>query len=114
LPQETTTAKLGKSVRIVGQISSSQDLYVDGDLDGSIDAPGHTVTVGPDGSVRANIKAAIVVVIGKLQGNIDAGDKTEIRQNARLEGDVRTPSIVVEDGAYFKGGIDIVRQLAAS
>jgi cytoskeletal protein CcmA (bactofilin family) len=86
---------------------------VDGDLDGSIDAPGHTVTVGPDGSVRANITAGTVVIIGSLRGNIDAGNKTEIRQNAHLEGDVRTPSIVVEDGAYFKGGIDIVRQQVA-
>ena len=83
---------------------------MNGDLDGSIDAPGATVTVGPDGTVRANIKARIVVVLGTMHGNIDAGDKAEIRQNARLEGEVRTPSIVVEDGAYFKGGIDIVRQ----
>jgi len=112
LPTENGVARLGKSVKIVGQISSSQDLYVDGDLDGSIDATGHTVTVGPDGRVRANIKAGTVVVIGTLRGNIEAGHKTEIRQNAKLEGDVRTPSIVVEDGAYFKGGIDIVRQPA--
>ena len=109
MPQENTVATLGKSVRIVGQISSSQDLYVNGDLDGSIDAPGQTVTVGPDGTVRANIKAGTVVVLGTLHGNIEAGNKTEIHTNARLEGEVRTPSILVEDGAYFKGGIDIVQ-----
>ena len=102
-------ATLGKTVKVVGDVISSEDLRVDGDLEGKIEAPDHIVTVGSEGFVRANIKARIVVLQGKLLGNVEASEKMEIRKDAHLEGDVRTPSIVVEDGAYFKGGIDIVR-----
>jgi cytoskeletal protein CcmA (bactofilin family) len=110
LPQEpSNVATLGKSVRVVGHVYSSEDLYVNGDLDGTIEAVDHTLTVGPEGTVRASVKAGKVVIMGSLKGDVEAGQKMEIRQNAKLEGDVKTPSIVVEDGAYFKGGIDIVQ-----
>jgi cytoskeletal protein CcmA (bactofilin family) len=105
---EQSVATLGKSVQVIGRVTSSQDLYVNGDLDGAVEALNHTVTVGPEGTVRASIKARVVVVHGILVGNVEAADKMEISKDARLEGDVRTPSIVVEDGAYFKGSIDII------
>jgi cytoskeletal protein CcmA (bactofilin family) len=91
-----------------------EDIYVNGDLDGSVESPDHMVTVGPEGTVRADIKARVVVVHGNLTGNVDAGDKMEIHKDARLQGDIRTPSIVVEDGAYFKGGIDIMKPRVAA
>ena len=98
----------------MGQVVSGEDVYVNGDLDGSVDAPGHMVTVGPEGTVHANIKARVCIVHGTLVGNVDAADKMEIHKDARLQGDIRTPSIVVEDGAYFKGGIDIVKPRIAA
>ncbi len=102
-------ATIGKAVRIVGQIFSKEDLYVDGDLEGSVEALEHRLTIGPHGTVKAEIKAREVVALGNIQGNVHAAEKMEIRKEARLVGDVRTARITIEDGAYFKGSIDIVK-----
>jgi len=96
-------------VRIVGQIHSKEDLYVDGDLEGTVEALDHKLTIGPNGTVHAGIKAREVVALGTIQGNVEAADKIEIRKDAKLVGDIRTARIIIEDGAYFKGSIDIVK-----
>ncbi len=102
-------ASIGKSVMIKGQIISREDLYLDGELEGSVELQEHRLTIGPNGRVQANVKAREIVIIGAIHGNVEASDKIEIRKEARLVGDVRTARIVIEDGAYFKGSIDIVR-----
>ncbi len=103
------SATIGKAVRIAGQIFSKEDLYVDGDVEGTVEVLEHKLTVGPNGKVQASIKAREVVVLGSIQGNVDAGERLEIRKDGKLIGDIRTSRIIIEDGAYFKGSIDIVR-----
>lgn len=102
-------ATIGKAVKIVGQIFSREDLYVDGDVEGTIELMEHKLTVGPNGKVHSGVKAREVVALGSIQGNVEASDRIEIRKDARLVGDIKTARIVIEDGAYFKGSIDIVK-----
>src|SRR5271157_4108848 len=102
-------ASIGKAVKIVGQIYSKEDLYVDGDLEGTVEALEHKLTVGPNGNIHAGVKAREVVALGTIQGNVEAADRIEIRKDAKLVGDIRTARIVIEDGAYFKGSIDIIK-----
>jgi cytoskeletal protein CcmA (bactofilin family) len=102
-------ATIGKAVKVVGQIFSREDLYVDGDVEGTIEALEHKLTVGPNGTVQATVKAREVVALGSIKGNVEATDKIEIRKDAKLTGDIRTARIIIEDGAYFKGSIDIVK-----
>ena len=103
------SATIGKAVKIVGQIYSREDLYVDGDVEGTIELMEHKLTIGPNGKVQAAIKAREVVALGTIQGNVEASDRLDIRKDAKLVGDIRTARIVIEDGAYFKGSIDIVK-----
>jgi cytoskeletal protein CcmA (bactofilin family) len=102
-------ATIGKAVRVNGQIVSQEDLYVDGDVEGTIELMEHKLTIGPNGKVHAGVKAREVVVLGTISGNVEASDKLEIRKDAKLVGDIRTARIIIEDGAYFKGSIDIVK-----
>ena len=104
-----SAATIGKAVKVVGQIFSREDLYVDGDVEGTIEALEHKLTVGPNGTVQAAVKAREVVALGSIKGNVEATDKIEIRKDAKLTGDIRTARIIIEDGAYFKGSIDIVK-----
>lgn len=102
-------ATIGKGVSITGQIFSREDLIIDGEIDGTIEAHEHKITIGPNGKVKAGIKAKDIVVIGTVQGNVEASDKIDIRKDARLVGDIKTARISIEDGAMFKGSIDIVK-----
>jgi len=102
-------ATVGKAVKVVGQIFSREDLYIDGEVEGTVEALEHKLTIGPNGTVRATVKAREVVALGNIQGNVEATEKIEIRKDAKLTGDIRTARIIIEDGAYFKGSIDIVK-----
>jgi len=102
-------ATIGKAVKVNGQIISQEDLYVDGDVEGTVELVHHKLTIGPNGKVHAAIKAREVVALGSIQGNVEASDKIEIRKDAKLVGDIKTARIIIEDGAYFKGSIDIVK-----
>ena len=106
-------AVLGKSVMVKGQIHSREDLTIDGEVEGTVELSEHRLTVGPNGRVQATIKAREIVVLGAVHGNVEATDKIDIRKDAKLIGDIKTARIVIEDGAYFKGSIDIVRGDAA-
>jgi cytoskeletal protein CcmA (bactofilin family) len=108
-PETRGSATIGKAVKIVGQIFSKEDLFVDGDVEGTVEALEHKLTIGPHGTVHAAVKAREVVAQGTVQGNVEATDKIEIRKDAKLVGDIRTARIIIEDGAYFKGSIDIVK-----
>jgi cytoskeletal protein CcmA (bactofilin family) len=100
-------ATIGKSLVVKGEVSGSESLYIDGKVEGAINLPGNRVTVGRNGQVAANITAREVVVLGKVRGNIHASDRVDIRSEGSLTGDVAAARISIEDGAYFKGGIDI-------
>ncbi len=109
-PVTTTTADqatIGKSLVIKGEVTGSESLYIDGRVEGSINLSGNRVTVGRNGVVSANINAREIVVLGKVRGNLTASDRVDIRSDGSLTGDVIAASISIEDGAFFKGGIDI-------
>ena len=100
-------ATIGKSLVIKGEVTGSESLYIDGRVEGSINLPGNRVTVGRNGVVNANINAREIVVTGKVRGNLVASDRVDIRNEGSLTGDVIAQRISIEDGAFFKGGIDI-------
>ncbi len=102
------TAAIGPSMRIKGEIRSQEELLVDGEVEGSVESQS-LITVGTHGKVKANIKAREVIIYGWVQGNVDALEKIAIRDKGSLVGDIRTAGISIDDGAYFKGSIDIVR-----
>jgi len=106
-------ATIGKSLVVKGELSGSESLYIDGKVEGAINLPGNRVTVGRNGQVAANISAREVVVLGKVRGNIQASDRVDIRSEGSLTGDVVAARISIEDGAFFKGGIDITKPGAA-
>jgi len=109
-PATTTTADqatIGKSLVIKGEVTGSESLYIDGRVEGSISLAGNRVTIGRNGVVAANINAREIVVLGKVRGNLTASDRVDIRSDGSLTGDVVAARISIEDGAYFKGGIDI-------
>src|SRR5512135_168192 len=100
-------ATIGKSLVIKGEVTGSESLYIDGRVEGSINLSGNRVTVGRNGVVSANINAREIVVLGKVRGNLTASDRVDIRSDGSLTGDVIAARISIEDGAFFKGGIDI-------
>ena len=102
-------AAIGKSVVIKGQLFSREDLYLDGEMEGTVEVPEHRLTIGPYGKLQASVRAREVVVLGSISGNVEAGERIDIRKDARLVGDIKTGRIIIEDGAYFKGSIDIVK-----
>jgi cytoskeletal protein CcmA (bactofilin family) len=106
-PRSVDVATIGKSVVVKGELSGSEDLFVDGEVEGSISLRGQSLTVGPNGHVRANIEARNVIVHGHVDGNLRASDRVDLRKSASLTGDISTARISIEDGAYFKGTIDI-------
>ena len=101
---------IGKSFVIKGELSCSEDLYIDGQVEGTIDPKGNRLTIGPNGSVKANVNACAVVVQGKLEGNIHASDRVDLRQSAVVMGDIATHRISIDEGAYFKGSLNIQKE----
>ena len=99
---------IGPSMTVKGEVYSREELYIDGDVQGSIELH-HRLTIGPNGKVRATVRATEVVVHGTIQGDVQASEKIILRERASLVGDIKTAGIVIEDGAYFKGSIDITK-----
>jgi len=112
-PMRSDVAHIGKSVVIKGELSGSEDLYLDGEVEGSIQLHNHSLIVGPNGRIRANVFARDVVVHGKVDGNLNGTERVELKKSAILMGDISTARIVIEDGAYFKGAIDIKKDAKA-
>lgn len=106
-PAVSDQATIGKSLVVKGEVTGSESLYIDGKVEGAINLPGNRVTVGRNGQVAANITAREIVVLGKVRGNVTASDRVDIRSEGSLTGDVTAQRISIEDGAFFKGGIDI-------
>lgn len=106
---KASIAHIGKSVQIKGELAGSEDLQIDGEVTGSIELPNYQLTVGTSGKVQANVNAKKVLISGTVKGNIRAVDNVTITKSGSLIGDVVVAGIVIEDGAYFKGSIDIQR-----
>ena len=104
---------VGKSVVLKGTLTGAEDLYIDGKIEGTVDVPKNSVTVGLNGQVQADVTAREVIILGKLSGNVTATDRVEIRAQGALTGDVTAARISIEDGAFFKGGIDIQKGSSA-
>lgn len=102
-------AQIGKALKLKGEMTGSEDVYVDGEVEGTVELRENNLTVGPNGNVRAHVKARSITVLGRLEGNVQAGERIEIRKTGSLEGDLVTPRIVIEDGAVFRGSIDILK-----
>lgn len=100
-------ATIGKSLVIKGEVSGAESLYIDGRIEGTINVPEHRVTVGRHGAIQANINAREVVIMGKVNGNVECSDRLDIRGEGTLSGDVITQRISVEDGAIMKGSIQV-------
>ncbi len=106
--ESSNGAVIGKGMVIRGQIRSGEHIHVDGEVDGNLQLPGFDLTVSAQARIRADVSAREVETSGVIEGNVDATKKITIRRGGRLLGDLRTPGIVIEDGAYFKGKIEIV------
>jgi cytoskeletal protein CcmA (bactofilin family) len=101
---------LGRSLVFKGDLSGSEDLVIAGQFEGTLNVQGHCVTVGPEGKVKADIQATRVVIYGSVHGNISVRERLEIHKTGNVVGDLLAPGISIEDGAYFKGKIEIVRE----
>lgn len=104
------TTVIGKSIVIKGELFCSEELYVDGQVEGAIDPKGNRLTIGPNGCVKANVNASAVVVQGKLEGNVQASDRVDLKQSAVVTGDIAAQRISIDEGAYFKGRVNIQRE----
>jgi len=109
---EGSTAHVGASLHIKGEISGNEDLHVDGSIEGSIQLQERKLTVGPSGKVTADVVAREVVVYGSSEGNVRAGDRIEIKKDGSVVGELTTARIIIEDGAHFKGSIEIDRNVS--
>jgi cytoskeletal protein CcmA (bactofilin family) len=101
---------IGKSFVIKGELSCNEDLYIDGQVEGTIDPKGNRLTIGPNGRVKANVTACTVVVQGKLEGNIQASDRVDLKQSAVVMADIATQHISIDEGVYFKGSINVQKE----
>jgi cytoskeletal protein CcmA (bactofilin family) len=107
IPKTPETARIGKSVIIKGELSGDEDLYIDGRVEGTIELGSHSLVVGPEGQVRASVNAKGVTVQGKLEGNIHASERAALTGSAVAVGDIAAQRISIEDGAYFKGNVNL-------
>lgn len=101
---------IGKSVIIKGDLTGSEDLTIEGQVEGKIELRQNILTIGANGKIKAQIFAKVVIVQGEVQGNITATERIDIRDNGSVDGDLSSPRIAIADGAHFRGSIDMQRQ----
>lgn len=111
---EREVVNVGKSVVIKGELNGSEDLTIEGQVDGKIELRQHVLTIGPNGKIKAQVFAKSVIVLGTVTGNITAMEKVNIRENGSVDGDVTAPRVAISEGAHFRGSIDMQRQGAAA
>jgi cytoskeletal protein CcmA (bactofilin family) len=102
-------AHIGKSVVIKGELTASEDLVIEGQVEGKVELRDHLLTIGPNGKVKAQVFARTVVVEGEVRGNIMATERVDIRDAGSVEGDLSAPRVAIADGAHFRGSIDMQR-----
>jgi cytoskeletal protein CcmA (bactofilin family) len=100
---------IGKSVVIKGELSGSEDLTIEGHVEGKIDLKGNVLTIGPNGKIKAEVFAKAVVVLGEVTGNVTASEKVDIRDNGSVDGDIASPRVAIAEGAHFRGSVDMQR-----
>jgi len=108
--QEKGTVNIGKSVVIKGDLTGSEDLTIEGQVEGKIELRQNVLTIGANGRIKAQIFAKVVIVQGDVQGNVTASERIDIRDNGSVDGDLVSPRIAIADGAHFRGSIDMQRQ----
>ncbi len=100
---------IGKSVIIKGELSGSEDLTIEGQVEGKIELNNNTLTIGTNAKIKAQVFAKTVVVLGEVTGNITASEKVDIRDNGSVDGDITSPKVAIAEGAHFRGAIDMNR-----
>ncbi len=107
-------ATIGRSITIRGDVTGDEDLLIQGRIDGSVDLKQHSVTIGREGDVKADVAARVIVVEGRVQGNLAADEQVVLKSSAQVQGDIVAPRVVLEDGARFRGGVDMGEPLQAA
>ena len=107
---EKDIVNIGKSVVIKGELNGSEDLTIEGHVEGTIQLREHVLTIGPNGKIKAQVFAKSVIVLGEVHGNVTASEKVDIRDNGSVEGDLIAPRIAIAEGAHFKGSVDMQRK----
>ena len=101
---------IGKSVVIKGELNGSEDLTIEGHVEGTIQLREHVLTIGPNGRIKAQVFAKSVIVLGEVTGNVTASDKVDIRDNGSVDGDIISPRVAIAEGAHFRGSVDMQRK----
>jgi len=111
---ERDIVNIGKSVVIKGELNGSEDLTIEGHVEGTIHLREHVLTIGPNGKIKAQVFAKSVIVLGEVTGNVTATDKVDIRDNGSVDGDIIAPRVAIAEGAHFRGSVDMQRKTGAA
>jgi cytoskeletal protein CcmA (bactofilin family) len=111
---EKDIVNIGKSVVIKGELNGSEDLTIEGHVEGTIQLRDHVLTIGPNGRIKAQVFAKAVIVLGEVTGNVTASDKVDIRDNGSVDGDIVSPRVAIAEGAHFRGSVDMQRKGSAA
>ena len=111
---EKDVVNIGKSVVIKGELNGSEDLTIEGHVEGTIQLRDHVLTIGPNGRIKAQVFAKAVIVLGEVTGNVTSSDKVDIRDNGSVDGDIVSPRVAIAEGAHFRGSVDMQRKTAAA
>lgn len=107
---EKSNVNIGKSVVIKGELNGSEDLTIEGQVEGTIQLRDHVLTIGPNGRIKAQVFAKAVIVLGEVTGNVTASEKVDIRDNGSVDGDIISPRVAIAEGAHFRGSVDMQRK----
>src|SRR5215213_11767209 len=107
---ERDIVNIGKSVVIKGELNGSEDLTIEGQVEGTIQLRDHVLTIGPNGRIKAQVFAKAVIVLGEVSGNVTASEKVDIRDNGSVDGDIISPRVAIAEGAHFRGTVDMQRK----
>jgi cytoskeletal protein CcmA (bactofilin family) len=107
---EKDIVNIGKSVVIKGELNGSEDLTIEGHVEGTIQLRDHVLTIGPNGKIKAQVFAKAVIVLGEVTGNVTASEKVDIRDNGSVDGDIVSPRVAIAEGAHFRGSVDMQRK----
>ena len=108
--RERDNVNIGKSVVIKGELNGSEDLTIEGQVEGKIELKEHVLTIGPNGRIKAQVFAKAVIVLGEVTGNVTASEKVDIRDNGSVDGDIVAPRVAIAEGAHFRGSVDMQRK----
>ena len=111
---EKDIVNIGKSVVIKGELNGSEELTIEGQVEGTIQLRDHVLTIGPNGRIKAQVFAKSVIVLGEVTGNVTASEKVDIRDNGSVDGDIISPRVAIAEGAHFRGSVDMQRKGAVA